>query len=182
MINLLPPEEQSQLRLEDARKLVIILGITIIIPLICLALVLLSIQFYILGEINSQKTVLEQTKAQYQTQDFLKTKQLIDDSNAAMGQLIAEYQKNQYLGKSITAISVVPRPAGLYITDLSLVRESSGMVQATMTGFSNSRDDLLTFQKNLQSAKEIQNPVFSPESWVPAANVKFSLTFSVLPS
>ncbi len=179
MINLLPPKEKEELLLEKKNKLIIILGITILIPLVCLILILSSIRFHILGEVNSQKIILEQAKKKYQTADFLTFKDIIQKDNKILVQLKSFYKKETYFSKVLKIISDIQRPKNLYLTDLALSRDKNQKVKVVASGFSESRENLLFFQKNIEKYKEIENPYFSPESWINPQNITFYLTFEI---
>ncbi len=59
MINLLPPQQQKELRQYQANKIIIILGFVGIIFLVALALVLLTLNIHLQGEVDYQSSVLE---------------------------------------------------------------------------------------------------------------------------
>jgi len=179
MINLLPPEKKEALFLEKSRKLIIILGIAVLVPLICLTLFLLSIRFYILSELKSQQIILEQTKERYQTPDFLTFNEIIQRNNKILIQLQSFYKKETYFSKTLKTISDIDRPKNLYFTDLSLTKSENQNIKVTASGFSSSREDLLIFQKNIGNVREIENSYFSPESWINPENTKFYLTFEI---
>ncbi len=181
MTNLLPPEEKAKLLLEKNKKLIIIFGIIIIIPLCCLILILLSINFYVLGEVGSQKVVLEQAQKVYQTPDFLTFKDLMQKNNKVLSQLDAFYSKEIYLSQVLKTIALVSRPQNLYLADVDLKRNTNQKIGVTVSGFSDSRDDLLLFQKNLKESPAIENVSFAPESWVAPQDVTFNLTFDIKP-
>ncbi len=181
MINLLPPEIKKELILEKKRRLVAVLGVTMFVPFICLMLVLLSVKLYVSAEVDSQKTILEQTRKQYQTSDFLAFKDIIQKDNKTLSNLESFYKKEIYTSDILKMVSDIPRPENLYLTDLSLNRDDNQKIKVTISGFSKSRDDLLVFQKNIQGVTQIKNLSFSPESWVNPVNVKFNLVFEVSP-
>ncbi len=179
MINLLPPEKKEELFLEKVKKLVKILGITVLVPLFSLILILLSMGFYILAEANSQKVVLQQDKKTYETPDFLSFRQIIQDSNKNLTQLDSFYHKELYATDVLKIISTIHRPDGLYLSDFSLMRDKSGKFKVAVSGSSKSRDDLIAFKKSIEANQVLKNPYFSPQSWVDPQNVRFSLTFEV---
>lgn len=179
MINLLPPEEKVKLLLEKRKKLIVILGLTAMIPLACLILILCSIRFYILGEVNYQKTVLEQAKKEYQTPDFLAFKEIIQKNDKALVSLEGFYKKESSLTQVLKNVSGFARPQNLYLTNMFLSRNKDRKIKVMISGFSKSREDLLLFQKNINENQEIKNINFSPESWVSPQNVKFNVTFEI---
>ncbi len=178
MINLLPSEIKKELFLEKKKNLIIILGITMLVPLISLVLILLSVRFYILGEVSSQKNILQEAKKKYQTPDFLSFTNIIQKNNKIFARLESFYKNEIYVNRVLKIISGLKYPNNLYLTDLSLTR-SYKKIEIVASGFSSSRDNLLVFQKSIEENKEIKNAYFSPESWVDPQNVKFYLTFEI---
>lgn len=180
MINLLPTKEKEELALDRNKKLVIILGSALLIASICLILVLLSVKFYILGEAISQKFILEQAENKYQTPDFLIYKGLLESYNKNLVQLKSFYKDKTQFGAALKNILEVNRPENLYFTDLSLAKkENTNKIEVKLFGTSDTRDNLLLFKKNIEESKKIQNPNFSPESWISSKDINFYLTFEI---
>lgn len=179
MTNLLPPKEIEKLSLEQNKRLVIVLGSIVLIFLICLILVLSSINFYISGETNYQKYLLEQTEKQYQGTDFLDFKNVIQKYNKILIQLKVFYGEKIYFNDILKTISGIEKPEGLYLTDLSLNRGETNKIKVIVAGFSDTRENLLIFKKNIEREGKIKNPNFSSESWVNPKNINFYLTFEV---
>lgn len=180
MINLLPPEEKKELLLKNKERLVIILGITAFVSLICMILILLSINFYILTEVVFQENVLEQTEKSYKTPVFLSFQSSIKKYNNTITKLNYFYKQEASFSQILKIISSVQRPEGLYFTDISLDRNNENKnIKAVISGFSVSREDLLVFKKNIEESTDIKNPYFSPESWTNPQNVRFYLTFEI---
>ena len=179
MINLLPPEEKEARHLENDKKVAIILGVIVLVWGLCLVLMLASLHFYILGEINSKNFVLEQAKLQYQTPSFLSFKDIIQKNNAVLTTLDSFYKKELDFSQVLQIISDLERPQGLSLTNLSVQKQDNQSVKVTASGFSPSRDDLLAFQKSIQKDARIKNSYFSPESWIDPQNVTFYLPFEI---
>lgn len=179
MINLLPPAEKEKLFSEKKEKLTIILGIVISVALICLTLVLLAIKFYILTDTDYQKIILAQAQQQDRTPDFTSLNNTVKKYNTILAQLDSFYKREIYFNQAIQIITNVPSPKGLYLTNFLLSRDVKGVVQVSVSGVSDTRENLLVFQKNIAGTPKIKNPSFSPESWINPKNVNFSLTFSI---
>lgn len=180
MINLLPEEEKQKLRFVNDKKLTIVLGMVVLISLICLVLVLLSIKFYVLAETNEQKNVLEQAKKEYQTPELTNSYAVIKKYNGILTQVGGFYGKEVYFGKALRLVDALSVTKNINFTELSLNRDSKGLVFATISGVSDSRADLLLFKKNVEKNAEIKKPNFSQESWVNPENANFSLTFEIV--
>ncbi len=180
MINLLPPEEKEGLRLQQVKKLVAILGSAVVVIIICLILILFSINYYILGEIISQKFSLEQAENRYKTSDFLKYKNILQNYNKGAAQLKSFYKEGMGISSALENILAVEKPVGIYFSNLSInMRENNDKIIVNISGASDTRDSLLVFKKNLEGKGEIKNINFSPESWINPSNINFYLTFEV---
>lgn len=179
MINLLPFEEKQKLLLERKEKLTVVLGVIVLVSLICLILVLLSIKFYILADTDYQKNILAEAKQKSQTQDFANFNSIIQKYNKTLAQVDSFYKKETYFNKALENITGVSSPKGLYLTNISLSRDKAGIIQANVSGISDTRDSLLIFKQNIEKTQEIINSSFSSDSWISPKNVKFSLTFSL---
>mgnify|MGYP001573536718 CR=1 FL=1 len=181
MINLLPPKEKEQLFLERKKKLVIILGYIAIISLIYLALVLFSVKFYILEQMSFQKNILDTTEIKYQTSDFLSYSNLVKKYNTDLIKVDTFYKKQIYFTDIIKTILDIQRPDGLFFDDMSIKNnEKNNKIQITVSGISNTRDNLLAFRDNIKNNNKIENIYFPPNSWIKAKDINFYVTFEVL--
>ncbi len=182
MINLLPPKEKTELLLEQKKRLIIILGGIVLISLICLILVFLSIKFYLIGAVESQKIILEQVEKKQKMPDFSFFINIIKNYNELLKNIASFQEKEIYFNKALKTISQIPKPERLYLTNMSLEKdENNNRIKIAADGVSDTRENLLVFEKNLKEAK-IKNLYFSPKSWISAENVIFSLTFEVSPN
>lgn len=179
MINLLPIEEKEKLILKKKEKLTMIFGIVVLVSLICLVLILLSIKFYILAETDSQKNILLQIQQKNQIPNFANLNSTVKRYNGVLAQLISFYEKEIYFNRALKTIADIPSPDGLYLTNFSLIRDKTGKVKASVSGNSATRENLLVYKKNIEDNKEIENPYFSPGSWISQKNVNFLLTFEI---
>lgn len=178
MTNLLPPEEKKSLKLEQTKNLVIVFGVSIIISLICLILILLSIKFYILSQISSQKFVLDYEGQEYKSSDFSEYKQIIEKYNGILPGLLSFYKKEIFFTNILDVVLEVPRPEGLVFDKIYIERlDTPGKIKAVIFGFSDTRENLLLFQKNVNQEHKLKNVSFSTESWINPINTNFSFTF-----
>lgn len=180
MTNLLPPEERGELILKNRERLAIVLGLIVLIFLVCLILILLSIRFYILTNVISQKNILNQVENNYKTPEFIKFKDTIQKHNNNIIRINSFYEEEIYFSPILKIISNIPHPDGVYLTELSLNRDNENKkLDITVSGFSNFRENLLVFKKNIEENKEIKEPYFSPESWTNPQGVRFYLAFKI---
>jgi hypothetical protein len=179
MINLLPAEEKQELIFEKKRKLAMIFGIVVLVVLICLILILLSIKFYLLSQTDAARSTLEYTKMQSKSIDFDNYALIIKDYNEKLSRLDNFYSKEIYFDNALNIILNVPRSENLKFTNFSLNRTEDDKINISISGTSETRDDLLAFKKSIEETEKIKNPVFSSASWISPNDVKFSLTFQV---
>jgi len=183
MINLLPKNEKENLLFDRDKKMIMVLGYIIIIALTCLSLFLFSIKFYILGDVASQNVLLGITEKSYQNPDFLMFKDMIQKYNSDLGKINTFYSKEIYFSDLLKNILEIERPNGVYFTDLSMAKDQkANMVKVTITGTSDTRDNLSTFRDNLESNKKIENIYFPSENWIKPVNLNFYLSFTVTPT
>lgn len=181
MINLLPPKEKEQLLLERNKKLVIILGYVVIISLTYLALILLLVKFHILEQMSRQKSILNTTEMKYQTSDFLSYNNLIKKYNDDLFKANTFYKKEIYFSDVIKTILDIQRPDGLFFNDMSIKNsEKDNKIKVTISGISDTRDNLLTFKDNIEHSGKMENVYFPPSSWVKTKDINFYVTLEVL--
>jgi hypothetical protein len=178
MINLLPTEEKKQLFLDKRRKLTIVFNIVILVALICLNLILLSIKFYVLADVDIQKNVLDGIKNQSESPEYISFSETIKKYNATIGDINSFYLNKTYFSHILETILNIQKPENLYLTNFSIEKQG-GQINVNISGASDSRDDLLIFKKNLEETPQVKNLLFSKSSWVSPYDVKFSLTFQI---
>jgi len=185
MINLLPAEEKQKLHEGKKKRMAIILGIVVLVGLVCMTLILLSIEFYILAETDSQKNNLKQAEQEYKTTDFTNINSVIKNYNTTLAQLDSFYKKEVYFNQVLKTVTGISSPKGVRLVNFSLNRdEKTGVVRVSVSGVGDTRDNLLIFKKSVEDGSsgnlKIKNPYFSPESWISPKNVNFSLTLEVM--
>jgi len=177
MINLLPPKEKNDLFLKKIKNLVIILGGVILVFLICLILILTSIKFNLLSKISDQTYLSQETQNQYQSDTVITLKNSIQKYNTSIPQALSLYQSGNRISDVLGIISEIPRPQGLYFTNISIDGKSNNnKIIINITGVSPARDDLVAFQKNLEEESLIKNASFSSNSWISPGKTNFNLT------
>jgi len=173
MINLLPPQYEGELAIEEKKRLVIILGIIFFLFLLSIILMLLAIRIYLVSQVEAQKSSLDLQKQEKETPKIKGIEDKIKIANQDLLLLDNFYQKqlslSELLGKINDAI-----PSGLYLTNFLFSKDSS---QIFLSGYSSTRENLKKFQTNLsqifgkKDIKEINVPV---ANWIEAADVNFA--------
>lgn len=181
MLNLLPPSEKKFLAKERQKKLFIVLCFELFVFLICILLVMLAVEFYILGELSSQEFLLQQSELENKMPEFSRFENMIKDYNDKLVLAESFLNKQKLTGGALNILLNIKRPAGVYFTKFSMqTHEQSGRVKTVINGFSDTRDNLTVFKNNIESIKEIENINFSPEAWLNPKNISFSLTIDII--
>ena len=179
-INLLPPEVKTELELEEKWKQVFLLGLLFLIFLICLSLILISINIYISGEADSRKILLEQREKEFRTPQTQALQKNLATFNQTLSQLDLFYQKQFNVSDVLEIVSEL-LPAGTYLTNLSCVPQVSTKggwkTSCSLSGFCPNRETLLDFKDRLEKEKSFGEVSFPPASWVKPADINFSVTF-----
>lgn len=179
MINLLPPKEKNKLILKEKEKLATVWGLIVLVSLICLSLILLSIKFYLLSGTDYQKTLLAEVQKEAQDLGSSSLNSTIQKYNGVLEQLDSFYKKEIYFNQILADINNIPHPEGVYITNFSISRDEDAVIKISLSGYSDTREDLLIFKNNMEQNQKIKNPSFSPVSWVKPKNVDFSVTLGI---
>lgn len=180
MINLLPPQEKKELSRSRSKKLVIVLSNVALIGLLSLALILFSLKFYILSEVDISKLNLENTQKRYQTPTLLTLKQVVSQSNATLVKVDDFYQNETHFGDVLKIVFGIERPEGISLTDINITRES-GKIKVIASGKADTRDHLLVFRDSAQKNQNTENVNFPPEDLVEPADINFTMAFDVKP-
>ena len=178
MINLLPPKEKEEILQENNMSLVIVLGNIFVICLVCLALILFSLKFYILARVSSEEFFLNDAEKQYKTPDFLQTKQIVQKYNETLIKIDNFYKKEVHLYDTLKTILEIQRPNGLLFTRITIDRKKEdNAFKVSLNGVSDTRDNLLIFKDNIENNKVIGNLNFPASNWVRSKDISFSLSF-----
>lgn len=186
MINLLSPQEKIVLGQEEKLKLISVLLIIFCLGLLSFALIMLSIKFYIFGELEAQQIVLNQGKLERNRLQSIA--QEIDSKNLYLSQIQSFYQENFARSDILDKISQA-FPQSTYLTNLNISsvfgakpsKETNPekYLLVSLIGFSPTRDIVLKIKDNLEKQEKLQEVYFPPSNWVKPNDVEFSVSFKV---
>jgi len=175
MINLLPPRYQQELRQEENRRLILILGMIFLIFLISVILILFSVKLFIQGKLESVNVLLDLEEKTLQTSEIQSLRERINSVNQNLSKLNAFYEKQ------ISSISILEKvfktlPPEIYLSAFSWQKNTS---QVAISGFSPNREVLFLFQKNLEESKEFSGIELPTQNWIKSVNIDFRVTFKI---
>lgn len=182
MINLLPPTEKEILIQEERFRLSLILGVIILTFLISLTLILVSVKIYISAETKTQKIILELEQHRLKTTEIQDLENKVNLINQNLLNLNSFYLKQISFTQLLEKIYQI-LPTEIYLTQLSLTKidqkKEKSIVEASLSGFSPSREVLFRFKKNLEKEPDFQEIYFPPSNWIKPTDIDFNLTFKI---
>jgi len=179
MINLLPEKQKEGLRLEKNKKLVTVLAGLFLISLVSFSLILFSVRFYLFGERNEEKIVLDSIEEKYKNPEFLSLKELTQKYNLRLLNLDNFYKEEIYFSDVLKNIAQVERPKGLFLNAIVVERmKKDNKIKVIISGESASRESFLLFRDNLNNSQKIENLSFPPEYLLKPTDINFSITFN----
>ena len=169
--NLLPPQIKAELREEEIKKLIMILGILILIFLFLLTFILFSIQRYITNSLNLERDILNSQKQNFEVAEIRDLREKIISVNKTLSQLDYFYQKKVSLSELFNKSSAIC-PSQIYLTNFSFQNDGG---QISLSGFSPNRETLFEFKNSLE--KEFTEVNFPPQNWIKATDIDFQVNF-----
>ncbi len=177
MINLLPPKEKRVLQVEEKRKIVLILGLLSFVFLACLIMILVSIKFYISGQVSVEKIILEQGREEMGLPKDEDLTEKIKEANKSFVKINSFYENQFKLTDVIEKVSGTV-PEDVYLTIFSYQPKEG---QITISGFAEDRESLFQFKKSLETEEEFKELFFPPSTWITAEDINFNLNFKTRP-
>lgn len=177
MINLLPTFEKEELKREEELKLILILGFLFLAFLISLTLILVLIKIHLSQELEIQKIFLKEAENRLSLESELEKE--IRDFNFLLSQLNSFYQKRLEMSKILEKISST-LPERIYLTNLNFILSPEGDIATiSLSGFSPTRELLLSFKEKLEREEGFFEIFFPPENWIRSTDINFSCNFKL---
>lgn len=174
MINLLPLEQIEELKQEENLKQVLIWGILILFFLVSLFLILLSIKFFLSGNLEAQKIFLKEKGSSLN----LESEKEIKNLNELLLKMNSFYQEKIDLVPIIEEVSET-LPSGIYLTNLNINPISKKEIEVSLSGFCPQRETLLGFITILK--EKFSDVSFPPENLLKLIDINFSINFKIKP-
>lgn len=175
MINLLPQEQKEELLKEEKLKIILVLGVVIMSVFISQILLLFLIKNYIAVDLEIQKIYSKERERELNVPALKELENKIKASDLVFAKLDSFYRSQIKTTAILEKISQ-SLPEGLYLTSLNFNSKSS---QASLAGFTSSREKLLNLRENLEKEKAFGDIYFPPENWVTPVDINFNVVFKV---
>lgn len=172
MLNLLPPQQKKELRMEFLDQLIISAGIAIIFTILILALLLLVAQSFLnmsLEELNRELN-LWQSKPEIKELQSLEVKAKELNKNLVF---LDRAYKDQVRFSQVLEDLIIDVPAGIQFN--SLVIQGN---KISINGYATTRDVLLAFKGTLEGATYVSDFDFPLSNLTKITDINFSLNFA----
>ncbi|MBU3964427.1 hypothetical protein KJ562_01705 [Patescibacteria group bacterium] len=173
MINLLPPIEKGKRRREKQLKLIWILGILVVASVLSFALILLSMRFYIAGQIREQDILVDEAKGKNIKVNILQEK--IKSVNRTLSGLNDFYQSQFPLTDFLERISKLLLQ-DMYLERFSYQEEGS---RVTFTCYAPTIDSIYQFRERVRSQDDFEDINFVLPDWLEPNNIIFRVSFKL---
>lgn len=173
MINLLPPEQKEFIVLENKKRLIMILGVVGFVFFVSLTLILLSVEFYVAGQVKAQKIILQQKQREFQAAEIKALQEEIDLANQNFSKLKSFYEEQISLLWILEEIYYTLPP------EVYLNRFSYNNREITLFAYAPTRAILLRFRENLIIKEEFKGIEFPNEPWIKPVDIEFYVRFQV---
>lgn len=186
MINLLPPIVKEELKREEQSRLLWVLWLLLLSFFLSLSLLFLALRIYLKGSVDAKEILLE--AQQQKTSSHAKTRQDIQKLNETIVQVHSFYAGQNKVSDIRERIGA-SLPQGMHLTlfqyvppGVVLVKDSQQVIPAkvTLSGFAQSRADLLAFRENLRKEPSFRNFNFPPSNWTKPNDIQFSFSFEII--
>lgn len=165
---------------ERNRHLTVRLVFLVLISLVCFTLMMLSLYFYLSMGRVWQQGLLDDARAQYQTVELIKAKELISQYNGLLATVNTFYKTQVVFSEALAVISKIPNPAGLHIRTITLDHSATGGVRVVIGGSSDTREHLVQFKNTVDTTTGISKAYFPAEDWIKPTDLLFTASFEVV--
>lgn len=194
MINLLPEKAKREWRIEEIGRKLSLIFLFILIFFLVLIFIVLALKVYILSQAKYSQDILENKEEALRSSQFLNFKQTIEETNQNLSKIKNFYHREIALTSILEKLSGLTPPT-IYFTNLSFKKifqevedkktgkkELEILAEIHLTGYSETREDLFFFKKDLEKEDKFEDIFFSPFSWVIPSDINFSLSFKFIPT
>ena len=179
MINLLPQQYKTELKTEEKKRMVIIIGSIALVGLISLNLILMAVEIHLSGQIEAQKKIFEETRINLESASNRKLESDVKAINKNLANLQGFYGKSIDFTKLIEKISE-NLSKGVYLTDLAInpiSKPGEAKASCQLAGIAKDRESLIEFKENLEKEEMFESVYLHPKYLIDPE--KFNLNFTI---
>lgn len=172
MLNLLPPQQKKELRLDFLNQVVVIVAIAIVFMILVLLLLLLVAQSFLDMNLDETERELNFWQSKAEIKELKNLEEKVKELNRNLT-FLDEKQRKQIIFSSFLENLAKDTPPGVRFDSIS-INESN---QVIIKGYASFRDNLLVLKDNLESASYVNNLDFPLANLTKSADINFSLSF-----
>lgn len=176
MLNLLPPQQKTELRLNLLSQSIIVIAATIIFMILIFALLIFLGQFFLKVNLEETQQELNLWRSRAEIKELSNLEHNINELNKNL-LFLDSRQKERISFYSILENLAQDTPAGIRPENLSIKSSS----EVAFRGFAINRDVLLVLKNNLEKAPYVKNFNFPLSNLTQATNINFFLSFVYSP-
>jgi Tfp pilus assembly protein PilN len=173
-LNLLPPQEKNELKLERLYRWLVFYGSATILIILLFITFLALIWSFILIQLKSYTVNLENTKTSFQGQSIENQQKLIRDFNLKLERIAQVQSGHKYYSPVLIHLATLV-PSGIRIDALAIDEQG----KATLTGYAQRRSQLLLLKEALEKSsffENVNNPISNLTKQV---EINFSFQFDI---
>ena len=174
MINLLPPIEKQKILDEKKLKQIIIFNLIFLFSLICLTLILFSIQINLRAQLAFKQAIFEQKQKEFESSKAKELEQEIIFFNRVFADIYS-FNQEKFLVSDILAELSKAMPAGISLANLSFQKQGK---EISLSGIASTREDLLFLKQNLEENENFQEIYFPASNWINPVDINFLVKFT----
>jgi len=174
-LNLLPPQDQSNITLERITKRISNLFAWILISLLVVLVLLLGTKAYLAAQLSSVSDRVAMQQQIVSQEENKELKNRLDRLNSHLKNLVTfDAYQAEWSAALIEFAKVLPRNVSL---DTFLADRTTGQIR--ITGFAKSRESVLELRENLLDSDYFTNVNFPLSNLIRPNDVNFHYTFYV---
>ena len=174
MINLLPPAEKQKILVEKKLKQIIIFDLVFLFSLICLTLILFSIQINLRAQLAFKQTIFGQKQEEFESSKARELEQEIIFYNRIFADIYS-FNQEKFLVSDILAELSKAMPAGTNLANFSFQKQGK---EISLSGAASTREDLLALKQNLEENENFQEIYFPASNWINPVDINFLVKFT----
>ncbi len=176
-LNLLPPQEKDELKLERLYRWLIFYCSAAILIILLFIVFLTLIWSFIIIQLKSYTATLESTRTSFQGQSIENQQKLIGDFNLKLNKIDQIQNNHKYYSPALIHLAQLI-PSGIRI-DAFVVDEQGNCI---LTGYAQKRSQLLLLKEALDKSsffEKIDNPISNLTKQI---DINFSFKFDLKPT
>lgn len=172
-LNLLPPQQKKEIELANFNRLIVSLGAWLLSILVIFSLLLASAYFCLYIFLKAQNSLIEEKQHDKENQHLTEIEKSIQQANQQIEKVSAKGKDLIIWTPLLEELSKIV-PSGIYLKNFS---SQTGTYRITISGWANTRDTLLAFEKALKESPcfaDIQSPL---ANLIKQEDISFSFSF-----